>query len=89
MYVGVTSDLLRRVKEHIEGKIPGFTEKYNVHKLVYYEVYVDIDSAIQRESRLKSWKREWKDNLVSKVNPSWKDLFPLFDERNPSVNLTA
>ena len=74
MYVGVTSDLVKRMQEHITGKFGGFTSKYNVYKLVKYEVYTDIRDAIARESQLKNWKRKWKDDLVMKTNPMWNDL---------------
>jgi len=75
LYIGVTSDLLRRVWEHREGVVDGFTKKYKVHKLVYYEVYQEIEGAIEREKRLKNWNREWKINLIEEHNPEWVDLF--------------
>lgn len=74
MYVGVTSNLINRVRQHKEKVHPGFTARYNVNKLVYYEVFSDIRVAIHRESQLKNWKREWKGALVEKSNPSWKDI---------------
>ena len=74
MYVGVTNDLERRVFEHKSKMIPGFTEKYNVNKLVYFEETHDIRAAIAREKEIKKWRREKKDNLVIAVNPKWKDL---------------
>ena len=75
LYVGVTNNLLRRVYEHRNGLLGGFTKKYTVNTLVYYEVYQDIYQAIVREKRIKKWKRQWKINLIEKNNPEWKDLF--------------
>lgn len=75
MYRGVTSNLKKRVSEHREKLVKGFTEKYNVKKLVYFEQTGDIYSALRREKQLKNWKREWKNELVDKFNPEWKDLF--------------
>ena len=87
MYIGVTADLFKRIKEHISGIVHGFTAKYNVHKLVYYEVYSDIRDAISRETQLKNWKRAWKDALVEKYNPQREDLFKKLEEGNPIGNL--
>ncbi len=75
LYTGVTNDLLRRVHEHKSGLIGGFTKKYKVHRLVYYEDVNDIYSAIQREKRLKKWKRHWKIELIESMNPDWHDLY--------------
>jgi putative endonuclease len=75
LYTGVTNNLLKRVDEHKNNLIAGFTSKYNVHNLVYYERYSDINSAIAREKRIKKWKREWKIELIEKSNPEWRDLF--------------
>ncbi|HEY4481287.1 MAG TPA: GIY-YIG nuclease family protein [Candidatus Brocadiaceae bacterium] len=75
LYVGVTNDLIRRVDEHRRGEISGFTKKYSVHKLVYFEQTPDIKSAIAREKLLKRWKRTWKIKLIEKDNPKWKDLY--------------
>jgi putative endonuclease len=75
LYTGVTGDLLKRVYQHKERLVPGFTSNYNVHMLVYYEKYSDIYSAIEREKRLKKWNRQWKINLIESVNPDWKDLY--------------
>jgi len=75
LYVGVTSDLSRRVWEHKEGLIPGFTAKYGVIRLVWYEEYPDISDAITREKRLKRWRREWKLRLIEERNPQWLDLY--------------
>jgi len=75
LYIGVTNDLIRRVWEHKTHYIKGFTDKYNVEKLVFYEHYSDINTAIQREKQLKTWKREWKNNLINTMNPKWIDLY--------------
>ena len=75
LYIGVTNDLIRRVHEHKNNMIKGFTTKYQVHRLVYYEQTSDIHSAISREKRMKKWKRRWKIELIEKNNPEWKDLY--------------
>ena len=75
LYIGVTNDLIRRVHEHKNNMIKGFTTKYQVHHLVYYEQTSDIHSAISREKRMKKWKRRWKIELIEKNNPEWKDLY--------------
>ena len=75
LYTGVTSDLIKRVYEHKNNLVEGFTQKYNVHNLVYYEVTESIESAIRKEKQLKTWKREWKIRLIKKGNPEWKDLY--------------
>ncbi len=75
LYIGVTNDLIRRVYEHKNDIIDGFTEKYKVHMLVYYELANDIYSAIQREKRIKKWERKWKMELIEKMNPDWHDLY--------------
>lgn len=74
MYIGVTNNLERRLAEHRSGDIPGFSQKYKTHKLVYFEQTPDIESAILREKQLKIWRREKKDVLVSSTNPEWQDL---------------
>ena len=74
LYIGVTNSLRRRIWQHQNNDIKGFTEKYHVHKLVYYEVYGEIADALSREKRMKEWRREWKIKLIEKDNPSWKDL---------------
>ena len=74
LYIGVTNDLKRRIYEHKNKLISGFSSKYNVNKLVYFEETTDIKSAIQREKNLKKWKQEWKDELIKKNNPSFYDL---------------
>ncbi|MDO4947222.1 MAG: GIY-YIG nuclease family protein [Fibrobacter sp.] len=75
LYIGVTNDLKRRVSEHKSKAIPGFTQKYGVDKLGYFEVYNDIRFAIEREKVLKGWKRERKIKLLESMNPTWKDLY--------------
>jgi len=75
LYIGVTSDLLKRVSEHKQKIVKGFTKKYNVDKLVYYEQTNNIVSAIGREKQLKKWKRSWKIGLIEKQNPGWNDLY--------------
>jgi putative endonuclease len=80
MYVGVTNDLLRRVEEHRSKLVTGFTEKYNVNKLVYFEETNDALSALAREKEIKKWRREKKDALVTGANPEWKDLLEELEE---------
>lgn len=74
LYIGVTNDLNRRVFEHKNSLIDGFTKKYNIKKLVYYETFNNIDEAIRREKQLKNWHRQWKINLIESINKEWKDL---------------
>ena len=74
LYIGVTNDLVRRVCEHKEKRIKGFTQKYNCTKLVYFEETEYVYSALEREKQLKNWHREWKENLISEMNPAWEDL---------------
>lgn len=74
VYVGVTNNLERRLYEHKNGLYDGFTKKYNVHKLVYYEYTTDIRSAIIREKQIKGWRRSKKNDLINSQNPEWKDL---------------
>jgi len=71
----VTNDLIRRVYEHKNNFVEGFTSKYGVHRLVYFEQCDDLDSALQREKRIKEWKRKWKVELIETGNPEWKDLY--------------
>ncbi len=75
LYTGITNNLTRRVYEHKNDFIKGFTEKYSVHKLVYYEQCENVESAIQREKRLKFWHRKWKIRLIEETNPEWEDLY--------------
>ena len=83
MYVGVTNNLERRVYEHKIRMVPGFTEKYNVNKLVYFEETLDVRAAIAREKEIKKWRREKKNDLVVAVNPEWKDLSDGWFEISP------
>ena len=75
LYIGVTNDLMRRVYEHRNDLVEGFTKKYGVHRLVYYEQTEDSHSAILREKRIKKWKRQWKIRLIEERNPEWEDLY--------------
>jgi len=75
LYTGFTNDILRRVSEHKADLVKGFTKKYGVHILVYFEQCDDYDAALQREKQIKEWKREWKLELIEKVNPLWQDLY--------------
>jgi len=75
LYIGVTNDLVRRVYEHRNGLITGFTETYKLKKLVYFEIHQEIYFAIQREKNLKHWYRDWKIQLIEDFNPLWKDLW--------------
>ncbi len=75
LYIGVTSSLTKRVFEHKNNVVDGFTKKYNVHTLVYYEIYGNIQDAIVREKQMKKWRRQWKINLIEKNNPQWNDLY--------------
>ncbi len=75
LYVGVTSDLVKRVFEHRNDFVEGFTKKYKVHRLVYYEVFGDMTAAITREKQIKKWNRKWKQELIERNNPYWNDLF--------------
>lgn len=75
LYVGVTSDLAVRVWQHRNDVVEGFTKKYGVHMLVYFELHEDLESAIVREKRLKKWNRAWKLRLIEEMNPDWDDLY--------------
>jgi putative endonuclease len=76
LYIGVTNDLVRRVYEHRNNVIGGFTEQYDVHRLVYFEIFDGIQEAIAREKKLKRWRRAWKVELIEKQNEDWHDLWP-------------
>ncbi len=78
LYIGVTNDLLKRVYEHKKNLIEGFTSKYQVHQLVYYETTSEVTAALRREKQLKKWKRAWKIELIEKNNPQWIDLYETF-----------
>ena len=75
LYIGVTSNLLQRVWQHKNDFVEGFTKRYGVHTLVWYETHSTVDSAITREKALKKWKRSWKIELIEKNNPTWRDLY--------------
>ena len=75
LYIGVTSDLVKRIWEHKNNMVEGFTKRYGVHQLVWYEVHENMESAIEREKRLKEWKRKWKLELIESNNPNWQDLY--------------
>jgi putative endonuclease len=75
IYIGVTNDIVRRIYEHRTKAVPGFTSKYSITKLVWFEIYDDPISAISREKELKNWKRNWKVQLIETRNPQWDDLY--------------
>ena len=75
LYVGVTSNLIKRVWEHKSNLVPGFTRRYKVHQWVWYEIHGTMGSAILKEKRIKEWKRKWKLGLIENSNPTWKDLY--------------
>jgi putative endonuclease len=76
LYIGVTSDLVKRVWQHKNNVVEGFTQKYGVHTLVYYEMHASMTEAILREKQMKKWNRAWKIELIEKENPQWLDLWP-------------
>jgi putative endonuclease len=75
LYIGVTNDLLRRIWEHKQGNIEGFTQTYKLKILVYFEIFDSVDQAIIREKQMKEWKRDWKINKIEEENPEWNDLY--------------
>ena len=75
LYIGVTSDLVKRIWEHKNNLIKGFTKRYSVHHLVWYELHDSMNSAIESEKNIKEWKRAWKIKLIEKDNPNWNDLY--------------
>jgi putative endonuclease len=75
LYIGVTSNLVKRIWEHKNDLVEGFTRRYKVHLLVWYEIHASMEAAIIREKRLKRWKRDWKLNLIESSNPAWQDLY--------------
>ncbi len=79
LYVGVTNSLIRRIYEHKNDQSDGFTKKYQIHNLVYYEEYKDVNVAIARETQVKKWNRKWKINLIVQINPEWKDLYDVLN----------
>ena len=76
LYIGMTNNLVRRIYEHKNKLIEGFTYKYNINNLVYFEITNNVNSAIHREKKLQGWKRKWKIDLIEKSNPNWDDLCP-------------
>jgi len=83
LYVGVTNDLIKRIWEHKQKHVEGFTKEYDVNQLVYYEQTSDIKSAISREKRIKKWNRSWKIELIESTNPRWHDLYPTLINGSP------
>ena len=75
LYVGVTSDLIKRIWQHKNNVVKGFTERYSVHQLIWYELHETMESAIRKEKMLKNWKRVWKLELIERSNPNWQDLY--------------
>jgi len=75
LYIGMTSDLVKRIYQHKNDLVEGFTKKYGVHTLVYFEQTEDVQTALRREKQLKSWKRAWKIRLIEENNPEWNDLY--------------
>ncbi len=75
LYIGVTANLAKRIFEHKNNLVDGFTNKYHVHNLVWYELHESAESAITREKQIKKWKRDWKLKLIEQVNPEWNDLY--------------
>jgi putative endonuclease len=85
LYIGVTNDLHRRILEHRKGRVPGFTKRYRVTKLMYFEEFAHVAEAILRERSLKEWPRAWKINLIEHDNPYWQDLFPALFGAEPDT----
>lgn len=83
LYIGVTSQFMTRIAQHREGAFPGFTRRYGLKRLVWYEQYERMTNAIQREKSLKRWPREWKINLIERDNPDWEDLYPALANWTP------
>jgi putative endonuclease len=75
LYIGVTSNLPKRIWEHKNNMVDGFTKQHHVHMLVWYEIHEDMQSAISREKQLKNWQRKWKSDLIEAMNPYWNDLY--------------
>jgi putative endonuclease len=91
LYIGMTNDLIKRVYQHKNNIIKGFSEKYSVHRLVYYETYRYFKDAINREKQLKRWKRAWKIRLIEQGNPNWEDLYPklMMDSETITIDTTT
>lgn len=83
LYTGVTSDLVKRIWQHREEVVDGFTKRYGVHTLVYYELHDDIARAITREKQVKRWRRKWKVRMIERMNPEWRDLYPDITNGSP------
>ncbi|MBN1805170.1 MAG: GIY-YIG nuclease family protein [Sedimentisphaerales bacterium] len=75
LYIGVTNNLIKRISQHKDNLVEGFTKRYGIHTLVYYEIFRNIQDAITREKNIKKWKRKWKMELIEKSNPNWEDLY--------------
>ena len=75
LYIGVTSNLVKRILQHKNNMVEGFTKRYSVHQLVWYELHENMESALEREKRMKGWKRKWKIELIESMNPNWRDLY--------------
>jgi putative endonuclease len=86
LYIGVSGDLISRIAQHRDGAFEGFTKKYGVHRLVWYQEFGDVQFAIQREKTMKKWPRAWKINLIERENPHWEDLYPQFFQVEPKPN---
>jgi len=76
LYIGVTSNLIERIWQHREAPVASFTKKYNIKRLVWYEIHTNVTQAITHEKQLKQWNRNWKINLIQSINPAWNDLYP-------------
>jgi len=87
LYIGVTSDLVRRAWQHRNHLVEGFTQCYKVDKLVWYEPHADMAAAIGREKQIKKWNRAWKLRLIDETNPSWRDLWPDITGQSPTANV--
>ena len=87
LYVGVTSNLIQRIWQHREHAVDGFSKRYRVTRLVWYEMHPDMQSAITREKRIKKWSRAWKVRLIDEMNPSWRDLWPDIIGSRPTANV--
>ena len=85
LYVGVTSNLIARISQHKEHLVDGFSDRYDVKRLVWYEMHETMESAIQREKRIKEWNRAWKLQLIDGMNPSWRDLWPDVTGQTPTA----
>ncbi|UTA56101.1 GIY-YIG nuclease family protein [Lysobacter soli] len=87
LYLGVTSDPIKRIWQHREHVVDGFSDRYDVTRLVWFEVHDTMESAIMREKRIKKWNRDWKIRLIDEMNPSWRDLWPELVGMKPTSNV--